>query len=211
MLEDYVDGVSLADYPKAAERSSVLERSGALLRSIHEIRRPDLQISIDGRTFDSWSAYIEEETETYIRDIQTIGNGILSRRLVSRIQTFLKDGVDDLGDEELSIIHGDPTLLNFVVKEDSTVFMVDFELAQIGNPNFDLAIFRQFASEYGGDVWNSFISGYGVTATSDMIKTIEYYQVFRLLRLCRGKLWIHRNREGFFEDLHSLTEIVERK
>jgi aminoglycoside phosphotransferase (APT) family kinase protein len=79
-----------------------------------------------------------------------------ARELCRAAEAFVKRDVP----RSIGIVHGHQTFLNLVVRGDDGC-LVDFELAQVGDPLFDIATADLLAIRGDSHAWSAFVTATG--------------------------------------------------
>ena len=191
----------------AQTRGGALRRRyGVLLRRMHGLPLSEHGVVFDGETWPSWPAFVEGSARKYVCDIIRLG-GELPPKLKNAAVTAVVSSREHLPEGPLPPVHGDPSLSNVLIDKAGQWRLVDFELAHHGDAMMDLAIARLFDLGADDADWPPFLSGYG-TLSGEEIRRIKVYQIVRLLRLMRGKLWIYRDRNAFETHLPELDALL---
>lgn len=207
LILSYIPGETLtvafenADFETKSRLSFGL---GKIAHKIHSlgtapsIARPDLF-----GTEDAWSQEKEREFNTYYDHIKS--KDLLPKDLTDGIDQNILD-YQSLGDlsGEYSLIHGDYSRDNLQVEGGQIVGIFDFEMAQIGDPLYDLQklpINFQLGPRFDR---NAFLAGY-------QMKTMSRSEKIRLSRyaISQGlwEIWATDTKQFLFDD----KEIQEGK
>ncbi len=179
---------------------------GALLRRMHSLPLSEPGVVFDGETWPTWPAFVVGSMEKYVDDIARLG-GELPVALKDAAIAAVVSSRDSYPEGPLAPVHGDPSVSNVLIDERGRWLLVDFELSHYGDAMMDLAIARLFDLGTGDADWSPFLSGYGALSGEE-IRRIKLYQIVRLLRLMRGKLWIYRDQRAFETHVTELDALL---
>lgn len=186
---------NLSSLPKNLE---VVEAAGRTLRNVHNAQAEitNLVVGID-------SEYVKSH---YKSTIERLGR---FRRRFGMQQVVLDKALDiepPLATDPVPS-HTRPTPSKFVVSEDGSVTLVDWEWATLGPPEWDLTLaVWQFAVNHGEDAAAAFRKGYSAELPESRYRSwVAYHSAMMMLDAAE-------QREGRLGDLHylvsDLTEAV---
>jgi len=152
---------------------------------------------------ERWQSFLLFYVQTYYR--RFIEENIIEEAHLQKVYRVI-DSID-LNVLEPYLVHRDIKPSNIILKNDGTVWIVDWENAILGDSLFDLAI---FGIRYGhGVLWKSFARGYGVDSLPLKYLLYEIIGLIGLIDFCRG---YQINCQGRQEQLRKLIEkLVESK
>lgn len=100
-----------------------------------------------GSTLATWHNYGEENADVKIKFME---NALFEQLRVDpfyrfvaaknpQIHASIQQLIDELEDDETTVVHGDFSPKNIMVAMNDDIYILDFEVAHVGNPVFDLA------------------------------------------------------------------------
>lgn len=100
-----------------------------------------------GATLATWHNYGEENADVKIKFME---NALFEQLRVDpfyrfvaaknpQIHASIQQLIDELEDDETTVVHGDFSPKNIMVAMNDDIYILDFEVAHVGNPVFDLA------------------------------------------------------------------------
>lgn len=184
-------------------------RLGKALRALHSLPCPSAEIQLDGRSWQEWPAFVRESMLDYVEAIRAHG-GALDEAMARELRAAAEVFAERSRPISMGIIHGDPTFLNLIVRGESAC-LVDFELAQVGDPLFDLATADLLSIRGDARLWSALAEGYGLTCDDGLTYRLWFYQLLRQVRLARGKLWIHGQQDAFQRELGGVSALLARR
>lgn len=184
---------NLSSFPKNLD---VVEAAGRTLRNVHSAHAEitNLVVGID-------SEYVKSH---YRSTIERLGR---FRRRFGMQQIVLEKALDiepPLATEPVPS-HTRPTPSKFVVHENGSVILVDWEWATLGPPEWDLTLaVWQFAVNHGEDAAAAFRKGYSAELPESRYRSwVAYHSAMMMLDAAEV-------REGRLGDLHYLvTDLTE--
>jgi len=190
-----------------AERRTLLISYGRLLARFHALPSRSTAIRFDGEVWSDWKTFVIQGIDRYLQDIRRFG-GKLSADDVARIRSIVSETSRSMTLEPLGPIHGDATPWNVLV--DPRGFrLIDLEVTHHGDPLMDLSIAGLLWLDRRPSQWEYFLCGYGLELNSTRKRIMDLYRVARLVRLLRGKIWIHNDRRGFAAVQRRLSKFLE--
>lgn len=206
VVEEFLEGES-PDFNNLQACLELTKVLGGYLNKLHEFKVAGAgEIDENGRGMTeswpehvrNWIRYIEEELANNPDAGKFIPQGLVETTL-RQLRKF-----SWLPANEHSLLHGDPTLYNTLVKEDGTLVILDWDNALAGDPMFDLAYFEyvHVEGEHGQRAYRRALrSSYGLEpgpgGSNDEMR-IEYYQ--KLLALSAVNWYLKRGNYDKFQE-----------
>ena len=129
LLMSYMDGIRLREYlaneHDKRKREKVIHSYGEVLKQIHNTPCPD---SLKNQ--DTWLSIMLKEAENNLRYYEVDGTWELLEQLKANPPV----------DIENTLIHGDFTIDNAIVRDDRVVGVIDWGAAAYGDPRYDIAL-----------------------------------------------------------------------
>jgi thiamine kinase-like enzyme len=126
---------------------------------------------------------------------------------VTEAMNWLGENLDDVRTEQYVVCHSDVNHNNWIVSEEDSLYLIDWDGANVADPALDLsALLYLYIPE---DEWKTWLDAYGVTLTPDLIKRMSWYM---LAQSIESVVW-HGSREQIAEytKWHALLKEVLQK
>jgi aminoglycoside phosphotransferase (APT) family kinase protein len=142
--------------PEVATREWWLEEWTAALRAIHSVRFPSPGDLPNGelRPAPSWRSYIETRVRKRLDALMRIP--AMDRELVLYAEKYLRRQAPVLDDGPWCLIHRDMHFGNALVEGPRVSAILDFELAEVGPPDYELDTLYRFLRSPGDFVGAEF-------------------------------------------------------
>lgn len=100
-----------------------------------------------------------------------------SSRLLKEVLSWLRENAAQVSTQAASLVHGDLGFHNLLVDGNELSAILDWEMAHIGNPAYDLGYLRHAISD--DEQWRHFVSWYRAAGGPDVPEdSVDYYTLF---------------------------------
>lgn len=177
------------------------------LRALHSIPCVGRPIGLDGQHWPDWPSFLVGSISSYIAGIRSHG-GVVEHAVETEVTDLGARFARRYASVPLALVHGDPTFENLVLDGDGNGRLVDFELSHAGDPLFDIATAKLLCMDEQPELWRVFVEAYGLRDDLESRTRVWFYQVFRRLRLARGKVWIHAQADGCRRAMQGVEQLL---
>ncbi len=180
IIMPFIDGesmMSLIEKSESKQQNELLMKFLKLFVDLHELDWKNFQyMTKEIRTEDStW--FIERNTLLFDRMLQNYK----STQVLQPVVSWLKEKAPEITPIPLSLLHGDFHPDNIMIKDNGSVFVIDWGGALIGDRRFDLAWTILLATTYGFPIREVILNGYE-QLTKRKIEDIVLFEVMAVIR-----------------------------
>lgn len=164
--QEWCNGRSLEDTemssPDVAKILSKIHRSGTLKRML---RRVGGRILLPEELLEQYQDNLSDELKKH--------------PLLNETVSYLEETMPPVTEEEMSVCHGDIYKKNWLLSDNHTLYLVDWDSAILADPALDVGmLLGRYLPENEWDLW---FDTYGINLTSPLRERVSWYAMATLL------------------------------
>lgn len=124
------------------------------------------------------------DPEMFMMDyLADLDEELRTNSFLTMVATYLEESLPIIKGAKYAVCHGDLNRKNFILTNDSRLYLVDWEMVKIADPMSDLAMI--LVKYVNPDQWYDWLKRYGLLQPEELKNSIEWYSMMNRLILIK--------------------------